>query len=304
MRKAILFFGFWLGFLAFAQAQELNCEVTVNTEQLQQTADKRLFKEMRNQIFNFMNTTRWTNDVYKIEERVRCKLFITITSMPEIGHYKANVQVISSRPVYGTGYETVVLSHIDKDWDFEFSEATPLQFSENSFTSNLASLLSFYAYTIIGLDMDTYAKKGGSGMYDRAMTVLNFTAGQGQNKPGWKALDDNRNRNRYWLITNLQDQQIEPVRNAFYTYHREGLDIYATKADEARVNILASLRGIQQVARLKPGTAIQRDFFDAKADEIVNLMKGAAPADKQAVILLLSEVDPTNTGKYQGINQR
>lgn len=304
MRKAILFLGCWLGFLAFAQAQELNCEITVNTEQLQQTADKNLFKEMRNQIFNFMNTTRWTSDVYKVEERVRCKLFITITSMPEIGRYKANVQVISSRPTYGTGYETVILSHIDKDWDFEFNGAQPLQFSENSFTSHLSSLLSFYAYTIIGLDMDTFAKKGGSTMYDRAMTVLNYTVGQGDGRPGWKAQDDNRNRNRYWLITNLQDQQIEPVRNALYTYHREGLDIFATEPEQARTNILNSLRGIQQVARLKPGTALQRDFFEAKAEEIVNIMKGAAPADKQAAVLLLSEVDPTNTVKYQEIYQR
>jgi hypothetical protein len=301
MRKALLIIGFFFGFSGLALAQELNCEVTVNTEQLQQTADKRLFTEMRNQIFTFMNNTRWTNDVYKQEERIRCKLFITITSMPEIGTYRANVQVISARPVYGTGYETVVFSNIDKDWVFEFNESQPLQYSENSFTSNLASLLSFYAYTIIGIDMDSFAKKGGSAMYDRAVNVMNNIVAQGNNNPGWKAFEGTRNR--YWVVTNLQDPQMEPLRNALYTYHREGLDIYATEAEKARTNILTSLRGIQQVARLKPGAAIIRDFFDAKGDELINIMKGAAPADKQAAFTLLSEVDPTNTDRYQEITK-
>ena len=299
MRKLlILVFGMLVLSLQ-TQAQELNCEVTVNTEQLQQTTNKRLFNEMRNQIFNYMNNTRWTNDVYKQEERINCKLFITITNMPEIGSFKATVQVISSRPVYGTGYETVVFSNIDKDWSFEFNDAQPLQFSENSFTSNLASLLSFYAYTIIGMDMDTYALNGGSRMYDAAVNVMNNVIAQGQNNPGWKAFEGTRNR--YWVVNNLQDPQMTALRNALYAYHLQGLDVYITKPEEARTNILTALRGIQTVARIKPGAAMVRNFFEAKGDEIVNIMKGAAPADKQAAITLLSEVDPTNTSRYQTI---
>ncbi len=289
-------------FVSFrAQAQELNCEVTINTEQLQQTANKRLFTEMRNQIFNFMNNTRWTSDVYKPEERINCKLFITITNMPEIGNFRATAQIISSRPVYGTGYETVVFSNTDKDWAFEFNDAQPLQFSENAFTSNLASLLTFYAYTVIGMDMDTYGLNGGSRMYDRAVNVMNNVIAQGQNNPGWKAFEGTRNR--YWVVNNLQDPQMVPLRSALYAYHLQGMDIYVTKPEEARANILTALRGIQTVARIKPGAAMIRNFFDAKADEVVNVMKGAAPADKQAAITLLSEVDPTNTARYQTINR-
>ena len=212
MRKVLLSVFFFLLLAFTGQAQELNCEVTINTEQLQQTADKRLFNDMRNQIFNYMNNTRWTNDVYKVEERINCKLFITITSMPEIGSYRANVQVISSRPVYGTSYETIVLSNIDKDWAFEFNNAQPLQYSENSFTSNLASLLSFYAYLIIGKDMDTLAEKGGSRAYERAVDLMINVVEQGQNNPGWKAFEGTRHR--YWLVTNLQDPQMEPARTA------------------------------------------------------------------------------------------
>jgi len=299
MRKVLAAVFFLLGMGLQLQAQELNCEITVNTEQLQQVANKRIFTEMRNQIFNYMNNTRWTKDVYKLEERINCKLFITITAMPEIGNYKATVQALSSRPVYGTGYETVVFSHIDKDWSFEFNDAQPLQFSENTFTSNLASLLSFYAYTFIGVDMDTYALKGGSDMYDMAVTVMNNVIAQGQNNPGWKAFEGTRNR--YWVINGLQDPQLESVRNALYNYHLQGMDIFVTKPEEARLNILTALRGIQQSARLKPGAALIRDFFEAKADEIINVMKGASPADKQAAIALLSEIDPTNTTRYQTI---
>jgi hypothetical protein len=219
--------------------------------------------------------------------------------MPEIGSYRANVQVISSRPVYGTGYETIVLSNIDKDWAFEFTGAQPLQYSENAFTSNLASLLSFYAYLIIGMDMDTYAEKGGSAAYDRAVNIMNNVVAQGQNNPGWKAFEGTRNR--YWLVTNLQDPQMEPVRTALYTYHRQALDIYATKPEDSRAQILNSLRGIQQVSRIKPGTALVRDFFEAKSGELINILKGASPADKQAAFILLAEVDPTNTTNYQVI---
>lgn len=298
MPKFILLILFIFGLVLQTQAQELNCEITINTDQLQQT-DKRLFTQMRNQIFNYMNNTRWTNDVYKQDERINCKLFITITNMPEIGNFKATVQIVSSRPVYGTGYETVVFSNIDKDWAFEFNDAQPLQFSPNAFTSNLASLLSFYAYTIIGVDMDTYALNGGSRMYDAAVTIMNNVNAQGNNNPGWKAFEGTRNR--YWVVNNLQDPQMTALRSALYTYHLQGLDIYVTEPEKARVNVLTALRGIQEVARRKPGAAMVRNFFEAKSDEVANVLKGAAPADKQAAITMLSEIDPTNTSRYQTI---
>ncbi len=284
-----------------AFAQELQCEVIINDDQVTVT-DKRVFRDMQRDIFNYLNNRRWTNTLYKPEERIQCRLLMTITSVPNIGNYTATVQIVSARPVFGTGYETTLLSYFDKDWVFEYNDAQPLQFSENSYTSQLASLLSFYAYLVIGIDNDSFARLGGSPMFDRATNVLNNVTSQNVNAPGWKAFEDTRNR--YWLLTNLQDPQIEPFRAAVYAYFRQGMDIFIQKPDDARANILKAIKSMQAVAQRRPGTAVIRSFFDAKADEIVSIYKAGNPADKQAVYAILSELDPTNINKYQGLLQK
>jgi hypothetical protein len=301
MRKFILALAISCLAVLAGQAQELQCEVVVNSDQVPLT-DRRIFSDLRNAVANYLNSRRWTDQVYRPEERIECRLLINITEAPQVGHYSAFVQVVSSRPVYGTGYNTQILNFIDKSWSFEYTEAQPLQFSDNSFTSNLASLLSFYAYTIIGLDRDTFGKLGGSRYYDQAMQVVNNVTSQGQNNPGWKAFEDNRNR--YWLLNNLQDPQLEGFRSALYLYYRQGMDIFIQQPDQARKNILEAIRSIRTVAQLKPGAAVLRSFFETKADEIVSVFKGAPPADKQAVYAVLSEIDPTNITKYQNILQK
>lgn len=279
----------------------MQCEVVVNSDQVSLT-DKRIFSDLRTAVANFLNNRRWTDKAYRPEERIDCRMLINITEAPQVGTYKAIVQVVSSRPVYGTGYSTQILNYIDKSWAFEYTEAQPLQFSENGFTSHLASLLSFYAYMIIGLDHDTFGKLGGSRYYDQAMQVVNNVTSQGQNNPGWKAFEDNRNR--YWLLNNLQDPQMEGFRTALYLYYRQGMDIFIQQPDQARKNILEAIRNIQVVAQLKPGAAVLRSFFETKADEIVSVFKGAPPADKQTVFSVLSQIDPTNISKYQSIVQK
>ncbi|CAN5811173.1 DUF4835 family protein [soil metagenome] len=301
MRPAI--FGFVLSMLALTlptRAQELLCEVVVNGDQMQQTADRQIFVAMQREITEFMNNRRWTNESYRLEERIKCKLYITLKpESPGNGSYMANVQIVSSRPVYGTDYETTVLSFVDKNWAFQYNEATPLQFSQNSFTSHLASLLTFYAYVIIGMDSDSFAPKGGSAAYDRAIQEMNNVVSQGQSNPGWKAFEETRNR--YWLVTNLQDPQMEQVRTALYNYHRLGLDLMSTNPEEARKGALEALKNIHKVNQTRPGAAITRSFFDAKASEIVQFLKGGLPAEKQAAYTMLSEIDPTNIPRYQAM---
>jgi hypothetical protein len=299
MRK-YLFSGFAGIFMLMAfslQAQELLCDVVVNSDQVQQTSDKSIFMNMQREIYEFLNNRRWTNDSYKVDERIRCKLLITVTERSATGECKANVQIVSSRPVYGTGYETTVLSFVDKNWAFLYNQAVPLQYSENSFTSHLSSLLAFYAYVIIGMDNDSFSPKGGSAAYDRAIQEMNNVLAQGQGNPGWRAFEDTRNR--YWLLTNLMDPQMEPVRTAIYSYHRLGLDLMGTNPGEARKGALEALKNIQKVNQTRPGAALTRSFFDAKAYEIVQFLKGADPAEKQSAYTMLSEVDPTNINRYQ-----
>ncbi|MDX5443373.1 MAG: DUF4835 family protein, partial [Hymenobacteraceae bacterium] len=303
MLKYLISFLLVLCALAPAKAQELQCDVAVNVvisgEQAAQVSPQ-LSNEMQNVIFDFMNNRRWTNEIYKLEERIKCKLFITITGVPEVNKYRANVQITSSRPVYGTAYETTLFYSIDKDWLFEYNPAQPLQYAENTYTSNLSSLLSFYAYTIIGYDKDSFARFGGSSAYDRALNIMNNTVSQADPGPGWKAFEDNT-RNRYWMLTNLLDPQMQPFREAIFQYHRLGLDLMATNPQDARTAILEALQKVQTVARLKPGAAILRAFFEAKSNEIVSIFKNATPEQKQTVVSVMSSIDPTNTAKYQTI---
>ena len=283
------------------QAQELQCDVIINSDQVQ-IQDRRVFTDMRNAVSNFMNNQRWTNETYKPEERIKCRLLITITQSPQIGSYSAIAQVVTSRPIYGTGYETPLLSLVDRSWAFEYVEAQPLQFSENTFTSNLASLLSFYAYLVVGMDRDSFVRLGGSPYYDRALQILNNAGTQAPNTSGWKSADDTRSR--YWLLNNLQDPQLEPYRVAQYLYYRQGMDIFIQKPEEARKNMVEAIKNIQQVFQIRPGAPILRSFFETKADEIVSVFKGANPPEKQAVYAMLSQIDPTNITKYKTIIQK
>lgn len=301
MHKFILVLFLFVGVATGAKAQELQCDVVVNSEQVQYT-DRQLFADMQTRIFELMNNRRWTDQAYRSEERIKCRLLINLTEMPEIGLFKANVQVVSVRPAYGTGYESILFSFIDKDWTFQFNDAQPLEFAENAYTSNLASMLGFYAYMIIGVDNDSFGKLGGSPAFDKARGILNLASSQGAGYPGWKAFEGNRNR--YWLLDNLQDPQLQPYRESIYAMHRQGLDVMAEKPEEARKAVLTALQTIQRLQQQKPGTAILRSFFDAKADELVNIFKWAAPADKQQAYTLLTQADPTNNSKYELLLKR
>lgn len=284
-----------------ARAQELQVEVRLNSERVQIT-DRQLLSDMERAMADFLNTRRWTNDVVRPEERIRCKLLVTLQEVPQVGTYKAIVQIQAQRPVFGTGYDTPLLNVVDKGWEYDYLPSQPLQFAENSYTSTLSSLLSFYAYMIIGMDHDSFQRLGGSPYYDRALQILTNTSAQASGNPGWTSRDDARSR--YFLLTNVQDPQLEPFRVAIYQYFRLGLDRFAEKPEEARTAIAEGLQGIQQVVNLRPGNAIVRAFFETKADEIANVFKNDPKRDqKAAMYTLLTEIDAPNTQKYQVLAQ-
>ncbi|AIZ63354.1 hypothetical protein PK28_05950 [Hymenobacter sp. DG25B] len=301
-KSLLLFLLMWCCTAIVATAQELNCEVRVSTENVT-IADRQLVSQMEKDISQFLNKRRWTNETYRPEERINCKLFIGIQAIPQSGTYQATARIISSRPVYGTGYETNLLTFADKGWVFNYSPQNPLDYSETSFVSNLSSLLSFYAYIVIGMDHDSFARMGGSPYYDVARQIVANAASQTlENDKGWK---DTESRNRYWLLNNLQDPQLEACRTALYAYYRQGLDIFIEKPKDARASMVSALQGIQQAAQRRPGTLLIRAFFDAKADEIANVFRTSQEQEQKAtVVTMLTEIDPTNSAKYQSILQR
>jgi len=282
-------------------AQELLADVKVSTQNVT-ISDPTLITQMQNDMQSMLNTRAWTDETYRPDERIKFKVFVGITEIPTNGTYKATMRLVSTRPIYGTGYETNVVSFVDRDFVFNYSPQQPLDFSRNSFVSNLSSLLGFYAYIVIGIDHDTYSRLGGSAYYDLARNIVNYSANQtttNEQDAGWK---DTGSRNRYWILNNLTDPQLEAFRTGLYGYYRQGMDIFIEKPDEARTAVMMALTGVQKAAITRPGTLFARAFFDAKAEEIANIFRTSTDqSQKQQLVSMLTEVDPTNSAKYQTV---
>lgn len=284
-----------------AHAQELLADVQVSTQNVTIT-DPTLVTQMQNDIRTFLNSRAWTAQPYRPEERIRLKIIIGITAIPQNGTYNSTMRLISTRPVYGTGYDTNVISMVDRSFNFSYSPQNPLDFSPNSFVSNLSSLLGYYAYLVIGIDRDTFARLGGAPYYELARNVVNYSANQtstSEPDEGWRGTSS---RERHFLLDNLTDPQLEAFRTGLYGYYRQGLDRFIEKPEEARAAVMTALTGVQQAAVTRPSTLFARAFFDAKADEIANIFRTSQDQQqKQQLVAMLTEVDPTNSAKYQTV---
>jgi len=279
-------------------AQELNCTVQINSSQIQ-GSDKSIFDAMQKSIFEFMNTRKWTNNVYKNSERIECTILINITEQVSTNDFKATIQIQSRRPVYNTSYFTTTINHLDKDFDFKFNEFDPLEFSETTFISNLTSVLAFYANVIIALDYDSFSLKGGTRYLQKAQTIVSNA--QGAQETGWKAFEDDRNK--YWLVENLLHNNYAPLRECFYKYHRLGFDAMAKNVEKGREVVLNSLKLLEQVHERRPASFQLQIFFNAKSNEIVDLFSEALPKEKTEVTTLLKKIDATNLTKYEKITK-
>lgn len=280
-------------------AQELNFTVSVNADVVQ-TTERGIFDEMKTAFERFFNDTKWTDDRFRNNEKVKGNLILTIQDQPSIGRFTANAQIQIIRPVYGSTYETILLNFADRDWDFQFTTSQPLQFNENNFSSNLTSLMAFYAYVALGLDYDSFSPLGGADHYEKALLIVNNAQNSGST--GWGQFQNRRNR--YWLIENLRiNNQYQPVRQAFYKYHLQGLDKFQQTPDESRTLILEAIKDIQNVNRILPNSILIIAFLDAKNDEIINIFSKGPIDIRRDLYNELLKLDPTRRSKYQKIVQ-
>jgi hypothetical protein len=297
MKKLLLLLTAFLIFKSLS-AQDLNARVQILSPQLQ-NQNQRVFTVLQTSIRDFLNNRRWTTDPLQAQERIDCNFVITVNSWDGSGSFKAEAQIQSSRPVYGTSYHTTVLNINDKDFDFNYTEGQPLDFTDQNYTSNLTSLLAFYAYIITGLDYDTFSKNGGTSYFNRAQLVVN----NAQNAPnrGWKAFENLRNR--YWLSENLTNKTYSPIRESLYEYHREGLDVMAGNQQKAEKVIQGVLPKLQKIDKQKQGSMLPQLFFTAKADELVNILSTSSPQERTRAYNLLAEMDPANISKYEALRK-
>jgi hypothetical protein len=274
-----------IGFTSISQ--ELNFKVTVNADQIQ-TTDRAVFKDMERAFTNFLNTRKWTTDSYGNQEKINCTLFLNITKMPSIGNFSANAQITSARPIYNSNYETVLLNFADREWEFEYIESLPLEYNDNTYISNLTSMLAFYAYVVLSMDYDSFGELGGSPYVQKALIVVNNA--QSSNRIGWDALSSNRNR--YALIENLNNPQMVELRKNIYKYHRLALDSFDKTPDQSREIVLDVLKNVKKVWTIYPNSIFVITFFDSKATELVNIFsEGSLPVRREAYDILTS-IDP------------
>ncbi len=300
MRKRGIILIMWLASVYSLQGQELRCQVQVVSQQIQGT-NKQVFQTLQNTIYEFMNNRVWTDHVYSMEERIECNLMFNIREQLSADEFKGTLTVQARRPVFNSNYNTVTLNFVDNDIHFRYVEFAPLEFDLNSHTSNLTSILAFYAYYILGLDYDSFSLFGGTLYFENAeRIVLNA-----QNAPegGWKPLDDLAHKSRYWLVKDMIDSEYEPIREFNYTYHRLGLDVMDEKVAEGRAEVTNSLELLQQIYRKRPDPYMYllRLVFDSKADEFVDVYTESYPEERTRAHTILTEVDKPNINKYKAI---
>ena len=261
MRK--VFFIFIILFLSITgvKAQELQCMVQISSPGMSET-DRQILQTLQSSIYEFMNQRNWTEFQYKPEERIEASILITINEKVGSDEYRGTIQVQSRRPIFRTSYSSPLINHNDRDLSFRYVENQTLEYADNTFTSNLTSVLAFYAYLIIGFDFDTFSPMGGTPYFEKAQSIVNLA----QNAPerGWKSFEGQRNR--YWLMENIFNSQFSNIRQALYTYHRLGFDRMTDNMDMARSEVVNAIEMFQRVHRQRPGSYLMSIIMTTKGD--------------------------------------
>ena len=283
-------------FLMHVKAQELNCSVQVNSQQIQ-GSERIVFDALQRSVFEFINTRRWTNDKFAPHERIECSMVFTINKRISTDQFEAMVQISSNRPVYGSTYSSTLFRFQDDGVNFKYLQFDVLNYSDNAYLSELTSVVAYYVYLILAYDYDSYAPMGGTEYWQKALQVINNAQSSGG--AAWQPYGNRQNR--YWLVQYNLDPRYEGMRKAAYSYHRQGFDQMTDNVVKARKGIMKALNEIKQSHDNEPNSFIQRLFFTAKHEELINAFSKAEPDEKKIAVDLLQLIDPANISKYDRI---
>lgn len=297
-----------LVFLLFASihgmnAQELKCNVTINSDQVE-GSNKSVFNTLQQSIQEFVNNSQWTNLTFQDKERIECNMLIVVKQVQD-NMYICEFTCQSRRPVYGTTYTTPILNFKDNNFAFTYQEFDRLDFQQHTFTSNLTALIAYYCYLIIGHDMDSFSRLGGTPYFQICEDIVNAAQSaslETTEQSGWKAFDSNRNR--YALINNLMDEAFKEYRQYFYDYHRYGLDEMINNVANGRARIASGIEILDKANKARPATYVINAFLDAKSDELVNIFQEGSEDERTKVYETLVNIDPTRQSTYEQIQQR
>ena len=301
MKRVLLIFSL-VGWGIALCAQELRCTVTINSDQVQGT-NKEVFNTLKQSIEEYVNTLRWTNMTFQEKERIECSMLLIVNSVQN-GVFDCEFPCQSRRPVFGTSYSTPTLNFKDNDFVFTYQEYDRLDYQQSTFTTNLTALLAYYCYLIIGHDMDSFSKLGGTPYFqacENIVTAAQSASLENAEAVGWRAFESNRNR--YALINNLMDEAFKKYRIYYYDYHRHGLDEMITNVGNGRARIAKDMKVLKEAYNARPSTYVVNAFLDTKADELTNIFKQGTSDEKKMVYELLTDLDPTRQSTYDEINR-
>ncbi|MBO5028326.1 MAG: DUF4835 family protein [Muribaculaceae bacterium] len=278
-----------------ATAQELNCQVEVNSQSIQGT-NKSVFETLQTAISEYFNDRKWTNAQFAPNEKIDCRFFLTVKEYDN-DRIKGDLQVQLSRPVYNSTYTTTLFNFKDTKVEFDYREGNPLVFNENAIEDNLTAILNFYAYLFLALDFDSFSPNGGQPYYDRAATVVQMAQSGGE--VGWRAFEDTKNRSA--VLSSYTDPNAVGMRTLLYQYHRRGLDEMVTSPDKGRAAITESLKEVEKLYKAAPMSVGLSIFRDSKLDELVNVYSKAPQTEREEVYNLLQPIYPTDRERLDKI---
>ncbi len=299
MRKTIPLFILYTILSITASAQELKAKVTLNTQQIQGRTED--CETMRQKVEDFLNTRHWTEREYAEQERIDCTLAITVNKYSQQdGAYECTMQLTSTRPVWGTAYQTVLYSCKDNNFHFKFDPADQLEYNFDNIDNQLVALLAYYAHLIIGIDMDTFSPLGGTEVLNTAQDIVNKA--QNLSYSGWSAFNDNSNRHA--LLNDYMEPSMESMRTLNYRYHRQGLDLMADSTDTATQNIITSLELLDEARQGRTMSNVPQLFAEYKRQELVNLLTGkGTPQQRQRIYDILFALNPSMAGEWEKIKK-
>ena len=266
--------------------QELNAQFVVNADLVNQT-NQQIFETLEGSLNEFINSQSWSTQDFFPQEKITCSFVLNLSSY-NASKFEGTLQIQSQRTIFDSNYDSPVINFLDKDISFTYQEFQPLFYSPASYESNLVSLISFYVYIIMGINADSLQFKGGDSYFEQAQRIVNLSQQSGV--MGWKQNDSNRNR--FWLSDTMRSNTFREYREALYTYHRKGLDLMTENPMEAKNNIINALLPLENLYDRRPNAMLLQMFFDAKADEIVNLFSDGPEVDFDRASKMLKKIAP------------
>ena len=298
--KAILTFNFILAVLS-VQAQELQVKVNINHSQISGT-DVSVFENLQQTLEQFVNERQWTELQFLKNERIQCSFNITVSKyIREENRFECSALIQANRPVYNSAYTSTLYNNKDDNFHFEFKQFDQLNFVEEVVSDQLTALMAYYAYLIIGLDLDSFSPMGGTDVLQRCMHLVNNAQNLGF--PGWKSFEDSRNR--FAIINDYLDEAMKPLRQLQYDYYRKGLDEMANNAERGRTEITTALEeGLKKAHEDKPLSLLPQIWTDYKRDELVNIYKGkGTQKEKERIYELLMSINASQNSSWDKIKQ-